>query len=251
MIRQIAMKITALDGQRLHSNWGYALYGILSNQANPDYIADLHRRNETPISQYLEVLPNGREAIWRINLLGAEAIDEIGQVFLQNDHFQALHHKTTIRILEKEWGPIIAERDFCTRYLIERGGQRKVTLDLLTPTSFKSQEAYQLFPSRELIIKSLWRNWQAFAKEVLLEGDEVREQMIQSVQISDYQLKSLRYPLKSNKIPGFKGQLTLTIKGPEPLVRLVNMLLAFGSYSGLGIKTALGMGGYRIKGWEL
>lgn len=246
MMRQIRLKIAAADGQKLHSNWGYALYGILSDKARPEYIADLHMRNETPISQYLEVLPGREQAYWHINLLGAEAVEEITAIFASNDQFEALHHQTTLQILEKELGQVVTEADFCRRYLADSPAKRKLRLELLTPTGFKSQGAYQLFPSVEWMIKSLWRSWQAFAQEVLLEGDDVREQLIQYTHISDYQLKSTRYPVKGNNIPAFKGNVTLYIAGPEPLVRLVNMLLAFGEYSGMGIKTALGMGGYRL-----
>lgn len=246
MMRQMRLKIAAADGQRLHSNWGYALYGILSENARSEYIADLHMRNDTPISQYLEVLPSGEHAYWHINLLGEEAIKEITAIFEANDRFEALHHQTTLQILEKELGPIVTETDFCRRYLVDLPAKRKLRLELLTPTGFKSQGTYQLFPSVEWMIKSLWRSWQSFAQEVLLEGDEVREQLIQYTHIRDYQLKSTRYPIKGNAIPAFKGNLTLYITGPEPLVRLVNMLLAFGEYSGMGIKTALGMGGYRL-----
>jgi len=38
----------------------------------------------------------------------------------------------------------------------------------------------------------------------------------------------------------------MTVKGPTPLVRLFNMIISFGQYSGIGVKTALGMGGVEI-----
>jgi len=236
-----------MDGQRMHSNWGYALYGILSQNTDADYIAQLHQRNETPISQYLELLPGTSEAIWHINLLGEEAIHYWGKPLKKHDSYQADHHHTVLQVLEQNWEEPVSEHDFCQRYLVEDPADRRHKLNFITPVGFKSQEQYQLFPSVELIVKSLWRSWQNYSQELKLEGDVVRDQLIQYTQIWEYQLKSARYPVKGNKIPAFRGNLVLSVHGPEPLARLVQLLLAFGEYSGLGMKTALGMGGYRLQ----
>ena len=45
---------------------------------------------------------------------------------------------------------------------------------------------------------------------------------------------------------GFVGEICLKIKGPSLMVNLVNVLLQFGEYAGTGIKTAIGMGAFRI-----
>lgn len=246
-MQQIQLKVRTEDGQKLHSNWGYSLYGILSQYTDSDYIADLHSRNETPISQYLEVLPGGLEGIWHINLLTDEAIDYFGKTLQDNQQFYSNYHQTTLEILDKQIINSISERDFCLQYLVEQEVGRRYELEFITPVGFKSQEQYQIFPTVELMLKSLWRNWQSFSRELRLEGDDVREQLIQYTQIKDYQLKSVRYPLKGNKIPACKGKIILQVHGPEPLVRIVSMLLAFGEYSGMGMKTALGMGGYHLK----
>ena len=246
MMQQIKLKVKAADGQRLHSNWGYALYGVLSSVADTTFVGDWHSRNDTPFSQYLEVLAGGTEAIWHIHLLGEEVIQNMSTVLQQQNSFAALHHNTTLEVLEQQWEPPLPEVTFCQQYLTERSAQRHITIELLTPASFKSQEQYQIFPTEELIIKSLWLSWQNYAQEVLLDGDDVREQLMQHVHITDYRLKSVRYPVKGSKIPSFQGKLKFYIAGPEPLVRLVNLLFAFGEYRGLGIKTALGMGGYRL-----
>lgn len=247
MMQKIQLKVTAEDGQKLHTNWGYSLYGILSQHTDTDFIAELHSRNETPLSQYLEVLPGGIEAIWHIHLLNEEAIYYFGETIKKYDSFPAEHHQTTLLIHEKHISEPVAEHDFCMQYLADQPVNRRQELEFITPVGFKSQEQYQIFPTVDLLLKSLWRNWQSFSRELQLDGDDVRDQLIQYTQIRDYQLKSVRYPLKGNKIPACKGKVVLYINGPEPLARIVSMLLAFGEYSGMGMKTALGMGGYRLK----
>ena len=246
MLQQIQLKVKAADGQKLHTNWGYSLYGILCRHTDSDYIAELHSCNETPISQYLEVLPGYQEGIWHIHLLGEEAIHFFGETIQNNNSFPAEHHGTILQIVEKHIAAPISEHDFCMQYLTMGEAVRTHELEFITPVGFKSQEQYQIFPTVELMLKSLWRNWQSFSRELQLDGEDVRDQLIQYTQIRDYQLKSVRYPLKGNKIPACKGKVILQVHGPEPLARIVSMLLAFGEYSGIGMKTALGMGGCRI-----
>ena len=231
----------------MSSNWGYTLYGILAQFTDHTYIEKLHQQNSTPIHQFLEVLPNRTEAFWHICLLSDEAIYYVGEVIEKHDFFPAEHHQTNLQILEKSMSNPITETEFCQKYLVDDIADRRQTLQLLTPIGFKSQESYQIFPTVDLIIKSLWNHWQQFSTELSLEGEEVRNQIIDNTQILDYRLRSTRYSLKGNKIPSFSGNLVLKIHGPEPLVRLANLLLHFGEYSGLGMKTTLGMGGYRIK----
>ena len=246
MLQQIQLRVKTSDGQKLHSNWGYSLYGILCQHTDTDYIAELHSRNETPVSQYLEVLPGYEEAIWHIHLLGEEAIHYFGHTIATNDSFYSEHHQTALQIVDKQIGTPISEHDFCMQYLTEGEAVRRHELEFVTPVGFKSQEQYQIFPTVELMLKSLWRSWQAYSREVRLDGEDARDQLIQYTQIRDYQLKSVRYPLKGSKIPACKGKIILQVHGPEPLARIVSMLLAFGEYSGMGMKTALGMGGYRL-----
>ena len=98
------------------------------------------------------------------------------------------------------------------------------------------------------MIKGLLRSWNQYAKQVMIDDELTEQQLIEHSRIVDYQLSIRRYPLKGTKIPSFIGNVTLQTSGPEPLVRLVNMLLAFSEYSGIGIKPTLGMGGCRVQG---
>ena len=43
------------------------------------------------------------------------------------------------------------------------------------------------------------------------------------------------------------GELTIRVKGPQQMVNLAWMLVKFGTFSGIGIKTGLGMGGMHIE----
>lgn len=49
------------------------------------------------------------------------------------------------------------------------------------------------------------------------------------------------------KIPSFIGEIGIRINGTDTMARYVKLLARFGEYSGVGIKTAMGMGAFRIK----
>lgn len=61
------------------------------------------------------------------------------------------------------------------------------------------------------------------------------------VRITDYQLRSGRYTLKSAKIPGFSGHLTLSSSLSAPMQEVWNLLLVFSTLAASGSNT-LGMG---------
>lgn len=44
-----------------------------------------------------------------------------------------------------------------------------------------------------------------------------------------------------------RGRLTFKVQGAQTLKAYVKMLLTFGEYSGLGMKTSLGMGGIKLE----
>ena len=66
------------------------------------------------------------------------------------------------------------------------------------------------------------------------------------IRISDYNLRTTRFQLKENKIPGFIGNMRIDAHLSAPLLDIWKILITFSEYSGIGIKTALGMGGVKL-----
>ena len=53
--------------------------------------------------------------------------------------------------------------------------------------------------------------------------------------------------MENFRIPAFVGNIRIKIKGTIASKNLINLLLDFGTYSGVGLKTSLGMGGIDIE----
>lgn len=239
MLKRITMTVSS-DNQPLYASWGYALYGMIAESADSAYIEKLHSADGFAVHQYIS--GSGKKAKWTVNLLGAEAEEKLSEIFMR-DSFTIEHYQTKLTVEERQIEEI-SEHDFCLQYLAEHAPERQMKLQFLTPCSFKSQKLYQIFPKEEWLLNSLWRHWQSYAREIILDDEEVRAQLAEYIAISGYNLRSVTYMLKGQRIPSFIGTLDLKINGPDPLVCLVNLLINFGTYSGVGIKNALGMGGY-------
>ena len=65
--------------------------------------------------------------------------------------------------------------------------------------------------------------------------------------IQQYQLRSTAFSLEGVKIPAYLGTIALRVRGTNTMADFANLLLQFGEYSGVGIKTSLGMGAYKRK----
>ena len=63
----------------------------------------------------------------------------------------------------------------------------------------------------------------------------------------DYVFPEGSYPIKNTRIPGFVGSAVVEARLALPLLELWNALLSFAPYGGIGIKTALGMGGVSVE----
>ena len=80
-----------------------------------------------------------------------------------------------------------------------------------------------------------------------MDDEDAAAALERGVRITDYQLRSGRYTLKSARIPGFSGRLTLSSALSAPMQEVWNLLLVFSTLCGIGIKTTLGMGGVTLE----
>ena len=78
-------------------------------------------------------------------------------------------------------------------------------------------------------------------------SEELVEEFEQYTEITDYKLRSVRFSMEGVKIPSFVGECTIRIRGPQQMVNVAHMLAHFGEFSGVGIKTGLGMGALSVR----
>lgn len=117
-----------------------------------------------------------------------------------------------------------------------------ITLNFLSPTSFKQRQDTQPFPLPELVFGNLLRRWNAFAPETL------------KFPIIDWHGITAAYELKTHALKmeggaeiGATGWVRYRFPDPEQL-KVATVLAHFAFFSGVGRKTAMGMGQIRLLG---
>lgn len=134
----------------------------------------------------------------------------------------------------------------------------EVTLEFASPSAFSfGQQAWGkkiiVLPEPRLVFGSLVRSWNRLAPAPLQVDaralDSYLEEHVVVKRVADLSTQMLRFA-KSPQV-GFVGQVTFGLMADNDIARLqLNMLADFAFYSGVGMKTTMGMGQCRRVGTE-
>lgn len=240
MIKQYQLQLKLKNEEPIPAFWAYRLYAWILSQVPADIAQQFHQEKKRSISQYLD------HGIWTVNLLGKDAasvfstvLEETKEIDLHTDH---------ILVTERNQRTALNAEHFLQQG--QRTTRKRTELIFSSPTSFKQAGRYSIFPTENLLIQSLLMRWNEFYPEFRLDDEDMLEAMRQGIHIVDYNLRSGRYHLKNTLIPCFYGKIYIEAKLPIVLQELWNSLLYFATYSGIGIKTTLGMGGVKLPSHE-
>lgn len=241
MITRVELVAKLPDETRFATHWSYMLYAALCRSLPCDIVDLWHDGSMAPIRQCALPGPQAGQFRWVIDLFGEEApyVVEILRCMRSID-LEQLH--ASMPLLEcRVHEPITVES--LLKGADAQASGRLSRIWLLTPMGFKSEDKYVQFPSAELIVKSLLNRFDKLMPECAVKDDDVEGMLIRGVRIKQYQLQSANYYLKGVAIPGFTGSCIMQATLPVPILVLWRLLISFAPYSGIGIKTTLGMGG--------
>ena len=226
------------------SSSGSLFQGALMQRIDPTYGDYLHESRLKPYSQYIECRQS--QIMWTFHCLTEESIQKmIESPEIKNWETIHIEHKNIdLKICERRITKL-SEEELMARTFFSHC-PRTVKVQFVTPTSFKSNGSYQIYPSISHIFNSLINKFDAVSEQAKLASPEILSDLVQNTVTIGYNLRSTMFHIEGVKIPSFIGTMTLKLIGPQQLVNLTHMLLQFGTYSGVGIKTAMGMGGMRI-----
>ncbi|MDO5562316.1 MAG: CRISPR system precrRNA processing endoribonuclease RAMP protein Cas6 [Synergistaceae bacterium] len=230
----------------LSANDAYLLYGALMEKVGTDTAERLHSQETAVVSQYLIPLCDGQKVKWAVNLLCKEQFPEIAVVMEDSNSFNITSKGCSLKVEERgsivvnnigELMDIPGEDQDCSRF----------HLRFVSPTSFHVNGEYQFFPTVRHILGSLSQRWSSAFPQNAIDDDDAFAALEKGVRITGYNLKSVYYPLKGNSIAAFTGSVTISARLAPPMLQLLRGMLSFASFSGVGIKTTLGMGGVAVK----
>lgn len=246
MISRLSMILETDAGKKIPYQKAVILQGVLMEKIAEEYASVLHESKLHPYSQY--VINRNGENIWVVNSLDIEAYEKIIKV-LKDEAFKRfkIEHDDMEVVISKKEEVVITRSDFMRKYYFN-DSDKYIELVFVTPTAFKSQGTYINYPSLELIYKSLMNKYDSSSINESLISDELLEELLKSTKVLKYDLYSCNYGVGNSKIPSFMGKMLLRIDGTQGIVNFANMIFRFGEFSGVGIKTAMGMGSIKIKG---
>lgn len=243
---RLTMEFTVDKKQKIDHSIGSVLQGIMMTFLDRDYGDVLHRQSLMPYSQYFEI-KNGKY-YWVINALTREAKEKIIDKILVSDRrsLDLIYRKSKLNIEKIE----LLEGN-----LYEKEGKRDIVVYFKTPTSFKKTSGgYEIFPNIKHIFNSLINKYDKFKDLNIDEGlqneidkkEEFLEKIIKNVEIISYNLKTENFGIKGNFVPGFMGRVNFKVKGEKEFKNNIMKLLKFGEYSGVGLKSTMGMGAIKV-----
>lgn len=221
--------------------WAYRLYAALLADAPPEFGAWVHQNAVAPVSQFF--VPQGGRWRWTVNLLGEDCASVLSPCLETRETYYLDKERVSLRVTGLERHTV--EDVDALFALAEAHGGVPHTLRFRTPTAFKSQKRYVSLPSPWLLMQNLVNCWNGCIAHCPIDDEDGQglRALADGLSFSRFRLESSVYRLKGSGVPGFTGELTVENRLQGFHRQLADALLIFASYSGVGIKTTLGMGG--------
>ena len=237
MIVQYKLRLVRAERTALPSCLAYRLYAWLLDQIPREEAACFHDQTQQALTQYLE-----RDGVWTVNLFGDDAVEQLGCVLEHVERIILYAEELTVQ--DRQIRPVGEPEDFLRMGRGEVG--RRALLRIVSPAAFKQSGRYVIFPQEGLLLQSLLMKWNAVCPKYPMEDADMLDEMKRGIRIVDYSLRTGRFQLKNAAIPSFYGKIILEERLPVVLKEIWNALLCLAPYSGIGIKTTLGMGGVQV-----
>lgn len=236
--------IIELDDEEISYKNSSNLQGVLFEHISEQYADFLHMQQRHPYSQYLYKTQD--KVFWCVNALDEEAGKEIIDPLLRDDftEFSLKKQDRTIHILNKNI--IETSQQELVKQFYSEAPQHLFRIEMITAASFKQRGKYIVLPDIRLFFQSLMNKYSAVSPDMELMDEDVLEMLTEKSEILQYRLRTVKFPVEGICIPGFIGDFLLKVSGADTMAAYAKMLLKFGEYAGVGVKTAMGMGAFRI-----
>ena len=228
---------------QLGASLAYPLYAWLLSHFTKEEGDLLHLQDTRPISQYVYHNLAAQCDEWTVNLLTKDAVRLFAPAL--DEATEASLHSSVVSFCRKKITCVERPHTLIEKARAMQGS--RFTLTLLSPTAFKQDGRYVIYPQEQLILQSLVNRWGLCFPDIPLDDVDATRAILQGLHITDYRLQTLRYAFKQTRIPSFQGRVILEARMPAPLMEVWKTLYCFAPYAGLGIKTALGMGGVGVE----
>ena len=240
MLAQINME---LESKELNINMASLFHGYLMENIDPAYAEYFHYNTTNPFTSCIFKDTKEGKFFWRVTTFSQKAYDMLMSYFSKGIPEKIYLKNKDLEINVKSFS--IQKKSYEDLFL--EATERK-RIKLISPTSFKSDGIIHIFPNISTLISGVIAKINQHSETAELEDKKIVNELLEKVYIKDYNLRTKIFHLESIKIKGFIGTMDLAIKGEDrTLANILNFLILMSEYTGLGIKTSLGMGGVKVE----
>jgi CRISPR-associated endoribonuclease Cas6 len=205
----------------------------------------VHDSQESPLSlsgligyRRKQGIQLGDDFVVRISLLDSNLIQPLLQG-IESSHNKSIYLGKCPFVIRSIYSlpgthPLVDSSDYTI--LANTSVSSDITLQFLSPTSFKQNQNIQPFPLPDLVFNSLLRRWNRFTPAEL-QFPQVEWQGL----VSAFELKTHALKMEAGAEIGTVGWVKYRFSNPEQ-ARIATILANFAVFSGVGRKTAMGMG---------
>lgn len=237
MLAKIEMEI---EGNGLDVNMSSLFHGYLMNSIDSNYVDYLHYNETHPYTSCIYKDMESGKIFWKITTFNKNAYEMLIKYFLENDIKNIYLKKKGIEVFIKSVS--MTKTSFEELFL---NSEKKNKIYFLTPTTHKLNGELQIFPNISTLLLGVINKVNQHSDTTKLEDEDVIIDFLEKVYIDEYYLRTKYFFLEKIRIKGFIGNVKIKSKD-EVFCHLLNFLLQVSEYTGLGVKTALGMGGIKI-----
>ena len=239
MLAQINMELEAVG---LNTNMASLFHGYLMENIDPAYAEYFHYNTTNPFTSCIFKDTKEDKFFWRVTTFNQKAYDMLMTYF--SNIPESIYLKN--RDLEINIKSFSIQKKSYEDLFLEATERKRIKL--ISPTSFKSDGITHIFPNISTLISGVITKINQHSETTELEDKKIVDELLEKVYIKDYNLKTKVFHLEGIKIKGFIGTMDLAIKGEDrALANILNFLILISEYTGLGIKTSLGMGGVKVE----
>ena len=240
MLAQINME---LESKELNINMASLFHGYLMENIDSAYAEYFHYNTTNPFTSCIFKDTKEDKFFWRVTTFSQKAYDMLMSYFSKGIPEKIYLKNKDLEINVKSFS--IQKKSYEDLFL--EATERK-RIKLMSPTSFKSDGITHIFPNISTLISGVIAKINQHSETAELEDKKIVNELLEKVYIKDYNLRTKIFHLESIKIKGFIGTMDLAIKGEDrTLINILNFLILMSEYTGLGIKTSLGMGGVKVE----
>lgn len=242
-----------LTGKHLHALW-LTLISHIDRELGNSFHADISSKpftlsplqiHDKPIGwSYRYSIRAGTPCWWRVTLLDDALFLRLMPLWLDLNADRVWHLDAAELSISGVLGtaqsghPWASACNYAELYALSSDRDRDLTLEFVTPTTFRQGKYDTALPTPESVFKGVLKKWNYYSQI------EISPDVLEAISPQKFELKTRFITVGYSKILGAIGQITYRISGEvEPIViRQLNALANYVLYAGVGRKTTMGLG---------